>query len=44
MAAVPDGYTDLLERPLYRHLVTARPDAGPLQAVVLRPDQTRDRG
>ena len=26
MAAVPDGYADLLERPLYAHLATTRPD------------------
>jgi PPOX class probable F420-dependent enzyme len=26
MVAVPDGYSDLLERPLYAHLATSRPD------------------
>ena len=26
MVAVPAGYDDLLERPLYGHLATARPD------------------
>ncbi|HZA11296.1 PPOX class F420-dependent oxidoreductase [Mycobacterium sp.] len=26
MVAVPDGYSDLLERPLYAHLATTRPD------------------
>ena len=26
MVAVPDGYTDLLERPLLGHLATSRPD------------------
>jgi PPOX class probable F420-dependent enzyme len=26
MVAVPDGYTDLLERPLLAHLATSRPD------------------
>jgi hypothetical protein len=26
MAAVPDGYTDLLERALYAHLATTRRD------------------
>lgn len=31
MATVPDGYHDLLERPLYGHLATARPD-GAVQA------------
>ncbi|MDT5120492.1 MAG: hypothetical protein QOE30_6231 [Mycobacterium sp.] len=26
MVAIPDGYEDLLERPLYGHLATTRPD------------------
>jgi len=26
MVAIPDGYEDLLTRPLYGHLATARPD------------------
>lgn len=26
MVAIPDGYADLLERPLYGHLATTRPD------------------
>jgi PPOX class probable F420-dependent enzyme len=29
MVAVPDGYASLLERPLYGHLATVRPDGNP---------------
>ncbi|BBX01021.1 PPOX class F420-dependent enzyme [Mycolicibacterium moriokaense] len=29
MAAVPEGYESLLERPLYGHLATVRPDGTP---------------
>ena len=29
MVAIPDGYEDLLTRPLYGHLATTRPDGSP---------------
>ena len=29
MSVIPDGYTDLLERPLFGHLGTTRPDGQP---------------
>jgi PPOX class probable F420-dependent enzyme len=29
MVAIPDGYEDLLKRPLYGHLATVRPDGKP---------------
>ena len=29
MVAVPEGYESLLERPLYGHLATVRPDGSP---------------
>jgi PPOX class probable F420-dependent enzyme len=29
MAAIPEGYESLLERPLYGHLATVRPDGNP---------------
>jgi PPOX class probable F420-dependent enzyme len=29
MVAIPDGYADLLERPLFAHLATIRPDGSP---------------
>lgn len=29
MAEIPEGYESLLERPLYGHLATMRPDGNP---------------
>jgi nitroimidazol reductase NimA-like FMN-containing flavoprotein (pyridoxamine 5'-phosphate oxidase superfamily) len=29
MATIPEGYESLLERPLYGHLATVRPDGSP---------------
>ena len=29
MSAIPDGYEDLLVRPLFGHLATVRPDGDP---------------
>ncbi len=29
MVAVPDGFEDLLDRPLFGHLATTRPDGTP---------------
>jgi len=51
MSDVPEGYEDLLQRPLYAHLATVRPDGAPQSSVmwfewtgeVLRLTHTKNR-